>query len=348
MEDKDFEVSVNMLVVSTLSAFVVGAVLSGLGVCLFSTQQNTNIQHKQKDKDTNLILEHPVNSVSRDNDISHQGDNPVFTSFEQNVWNPRNSNKHIGILPTPEQTPQQHKRMINSQDYLNHSLHDPSFSLVYPNVQQLVSSNLPADELYDSQSVHGLQTEDSHYIPLHYLPLKEDDPKYLAEHGEKMWHFHHYSNDSYCIPHHGKDSGSSSIPLEENKYGVQHRSNSSYLCKRDQERSAKCGKQFHSQSSQGYDSKYFPADFPFHWSSSQHRCGLSAPTSDIVCKRFSLTSPLRWDTHLKRNLTFNGGDISSTFSNTAYMYSEPPHSMTTASDLKLMVDYRMPRTSSDP
>ncbi|XP_077331883.1 semaphorin-6B isoform X4 [Lithobates pipiens] len=337
MEDKSVEVSVNMLVVSTLSAFVVGAVLSGLGVCLFSrisTQQNTNLQQRQKDKDGSLIMEHPVNRVNGNNDASHPGQNPFFSSFKQNGWNPRNSNEHIGIPPTPEQTPQLHKRNINSQDYLKNSLHDPSFGVVYSNVHHFASSNLPAG-FCDSPVVQCLQThrEDSHHTPLHYLPLKEDDPHYLSQHGEKNWHFHHYSNDSYCIPQHGKDSYSLPIPLEENKYVPKHRSNPSYLFKCMQEHSAQRGETFHQQFSQGHGSHYFPADLPFLWSSSEHRSVISSPTSDIFCKQFYPDSPLRLNTQLKKNLTF-GGDISSSFSKTTYMYSKPPHSMTTASSLK--------------
>ncbi|XP_018427217.1 PREDICTED: semaphorin-6B-like [Nanorana parkeri] len=351
MEDQGIEVSVNMLVVSTLSAFVVGAVLSGLGVCLLSTWQNTNFQHRQKDKDTTLVLQHPVNSVSRGNDISRPVQITLPYSLTQNGWSPGNSNEHIGIPPTPEQTPQQHKRIINFQDYINHSLHDPSFSAIYPKVHHLASSNLATDRLYDSQVAQCQQThgEDFHYSMLHrgeshYLPLKEDDPQYILQHGEKLWNFHHYSNDSYCIPHHGKDSCSLPIQLEENKYVLQHRSNT----KRMHEHSSQCWEKFHQQLSQGHDSQYFLADLPFLWSSSEHRCVVSASTSDIFCKQFFPDSPLHWDTHLKRNLTFNGGDMSSTFPNTTYMYSKPPHSMTTASDFKLMLEYGMPHTSMDP
>ncbi|KAM5192185.1 semaphorin-6B [Mantella aurantiaca] len=246
MEEQGIQVSVNMLVVSTLSAFVVGAVLSGLGVCLVSTQQNTNYQHRPKDKDTNLILEHTVNSVSGDNDICHQGHNSCFNSFKQNGWNPRNSNEHIGILPTPEQTPQQHKRIINFQDYLNHSSNDTSFSAVYPNVHLLASSNLPTDVLYDSRETQWLQTnrDDSHYIPLQYLPLNGNNLQYLAQKREKTWH---YCNDSYCIPNHGKVS--LPIPLEEDDYFTEHRSNPSYLYEGMQEHSMELVKTFHPQSS---------------------------------------------------------------------------------------------------
>ncbi|XP_073450969.1 semaphorin-6B isoform X4 [Aquarana catesbeiana] len=334
MEDKTVEVSVNMLVVSTLSAFVVGAVLSGLAVCLFSTQQNTNLQQRQKDKDGSLILEYPVNSVNGNNDASHPGQNPFFSSFKQNGWNPRNSNEHIGIPPTPEQTPQLHKRIINSQDYIKNSLHDPSSSVVYYNVHHFASSNLSAG-LSDSPVVQCLQThgEDSHYTPLHYLPLKEDNPHNSSQHGEKNWHLHHYSNDSYCIPQQEKDSYSLPIPLEEHKCVPKYRSNPSYLFKCIQEHSAQRGETFHQQFSQGHGSHYFPADLPVLWSSSEHRCVVSSPTSDIFCKQFYPDSPQRWNTQLKRNLTF-GGDISSSFSKTTHMHSKPPHSMTTASSLK--------------
>lgn len=336
MEGKSVEVSVNVLVVSTLSAFVVGAILSGLGVCLFSTRQNTNFQQRQMDKDGSLILEHPANSVNGNNDASLPGQNPFFSSFKQNGWNPRKSNEHIGIPPTPEQTPQMHKRMINSQDYIKNSLHDPSFSVVYSNVHHFASSNLPADGLCESPVVQCLQNqgEDSHYTPLHYLPLKEDDLlHYLSQHGEKNCHFHHYSNDSYCIPQQRKDSYSLPIPLEVNKCVPKHRSNPSYLFKHMQEHSAQHGETFHQQFSQGHGTHYFPADLPFLWSSSEHRCVVSSPTSDIFCKQFSQDTSLRGNTHLKRNLTF-GGDISSSFSKTTYMHSKPPHSMTIASSLK--------------
>ncbi|XP_040197043.1 semaphorin-6B [Rana temporaria] len=64
----------------------------------------------------------------------------IVRLFKQNGWNPGKSNEHIGIPPTPEQTPQMHKRNDNSQDYIKNSLHDPSFSVVYSNVHHFASA----------------------------------------------------------------------------------------------------------------------------------------------------------------------------------------------------------------
>ncbi|XP_072261153.1 semaphorin-6B isoform X2 [Pyxicephalus adspersus] len=353
MEDQSVEVSVNTLFFSTLSAFVVGAVLSGLGVCLFSTRQNTNFQHREKNKDTSLILGCSVNSVSGDNDINHPGNSPLFTSLKLNGLNPGNSREHFGIPPTPEQTPQQHKKNINSPDYLNQSLHDPAFRMEYYNVHHLAFSHLPSNGLYDSQVVQSSQThgEDSHYTPLHrgdshYLPLKEDDPQYVAQHGEKRRFLHHYNNGSYCIPHHEKDSCTLALSLEENKYALQPKNNPSYITECMQDQSTQCGEKCH-RSLHGHDGQYFPTGLPFFWSTDEHRCVVSAPTPEFFCKQFSPDSPQPWDTH-KRNLTFTKENTGSNFSNTTYMYSKPTPSMTSASDFKLLLEYGMPHSSSDP
>ncbi|KAM9330574.1 semaphorin-6B [Gastrophryne carolinensis] len=324
IEDQGVEVSVNMLVVSTVAAFVVGAVLSGLGVCLFSSQQNTKLQCRQKEKENSHVLEHSVNSVSRSRDLSHPENDPLLTSLKQRGWDRGHANEHIGIPPTPEQTPQQHKRSINSQDFTNHSFHDPSLSVLHSDAHHLMSFNLPADGLYESQVKQCLQGETSNYTPLHredshYLPLKVEESQYLAEHGEQLWHFHHYNNDSYCIPHHGNDSCILSKPLNEKHYVPKHMSNANILSKGMKEHLAQGGETAHQQSSHGHDYQYLPANLPYLWSSSEHRRVISAPTSEMFFRQFSKGSPLQVP-RLKRNMTFNTGDVRSMFSDAVYMH----------------------------
>ncbi|XP_063771157.1 semaphorin-6B isoform X2 [Pseudophryne corroboree] len=348
MEHEGVEVSVNMLVVSTVASFVVGAVLSGLGVCLLSSQQRRKTQCKHKEKDNGLIPEDSVTSVSRSRALDHPDHNPLLTSLKQHGWSPGHSKEHTGIPLTPEQTPQQQKRMFFSQDYINHSMRDSSTSLLHTDNHQFAASSLPTDGQYDSQEPHCFYPhgEDSHYTPLHredshYLPLKEDESRYLAQHAENLRYLHHHSKNSCYGPHHGKESCFLPIHVDENQYLPQHRSNPNFLSKHIQEYVTQYGEKINHHPSHGHNPHYLH----YHWSSREHRRVVSSPTCESFFQQSSHGTPPQLS-HLKRNLTFNSGENWLRPSDKMYMHPANPQSLPPGSDFKLMLQFGMPHTSN--
>ncbi|XP_068089905.1 semaphorin-6B-like [Hyperolius riggenbachi] len=354
MDNRRVEVPINMLIISTVAAFVVGALLSGLGVCLFSSWQHTKLQCTPKEKDSSLILENSVNSMSRSKHISYLEHDPLHTCLKQPEWNLGHANEHIGIPPTPEQTPKQHKRSLNSQEYKTIALHDPSFKISHSDAHHFASSSLPIDGDFGSQvtqcwNLHGGDSQRTlvNKMDFNYLPIKNDEPQYLAQSGENIWHLHHYNNVSYCIPHYGKDSCMLPIPLEENQCVPHYRSNPNFLSKCVQEKLAHCGEKVQRQSSQDLDSQYRHSNMPYIWSLSEHRRVVSAPTSELFFQQLSQSSTLQVS-HLNKNLTFNSRNIRSKFSSTMYMHQVPSHSTSSASDIKLMLQFGIPHKSHVP
>ncbi|KAG9480708.1 hypothetical protein GDO78_012264 [Eleutherodactylus coqui] len=352
-EQRGVEVSVNMLVVSTVAAFVVGAVLSGLGVCLLSSQQSRKLKCRQKEKDNGLVLDNSVKSVSRSRDAGHQDRDPVFTSLKQHGWNPGHSKEHSGIPPTPEQTPEQHKRIIDSQEYINYSLQDSSACLLHQDMH-LSSSNLPSDSQYEAQDPHFFcaNKEDSHYAPLnkedsHYLPLKEDESQYLSQHEETVRILNPHGEDNCCyLPPHVKESCSLSVPTDEDQYLPQNRSSPNFLSKCIQEYLTPYGeKMHHHHSSLGPDPHYMHAELPCLCGGRKHRRVISASTSENFCQRPYRGSTPQLASHLRRELTYNCEENWRRPTDTMYIYPRTSQSLTPGSDFKLMLQFGMPHTS---
>ncbi|XP_069820635.1 semaphorin-6B isoform X2 [Dendropsophus ebraccatus] len=348
-EHRGVEVSINMLVVSTVAAFVVGAVLSGLGVCLLSTQQSRKLKCRRKEKDSGLILDKSVKSVSRRRDFGHADHDPVFTSLKQHAWNPGHNKEHSGIPPTPEQTPEQHKRITDSHEYITYSLRDSSASLLHQDMH-LSSSNLPSDSQYESQDPHFFHPnkEDSRYAPLHkedshYLPLKEDESQYLSQHEETVRIFNnHRDNTCYFLPH-VKESCTLPVPLDENQYLPQNRSSPNFLSKCIQEYLTPYGEKMLHHSSLGPDSHYMHGELSCLCSGRKHR-HVSASTSEIFCQRPYRGSTPQLSSHLKRE-TFTWEENWKRPTDTMYIYPQTSQSITPGSDFKLMLQYGMPHTS---
>ncbi|XP_077573377.1 semaphorin-6B [Stigmatopora nigra] len=120
IKDPDGLVSVNLLVVSAVSAFATGAVFSGLAVCWIMSHRNrpgrgggAKGARRKNDKEQTVLgpgRSGSVMSVSR-NGGDTQVDNP-FVGI--NGW-PK-GDVDPGLLPTPEQTPLQQKRVLRLQD----------------------------------------------------------------------------------------------------------------------------------------------------------------------------------------------------------------------------------------
>uniref|UniRef100_A0AAY4D0V6 Sema domain-containing protein n=1 Tax=Denticeps clupeoides TaxID=299321 RepID=A0AAY4D0V6_9TELE len=121
IEEPDGLVSVNLLVVSAVSAFTTGAVLSGLMVCWIMSQKHRQRSHGggassgkrrgKSDKEHSMLGQGrsgSVMSVTRTSGSERprsQVDNPFMVA---NGW-PKSGELDTG-LPTPEQTPLQQKR----------------------------------------------------------------------------------------------------------------------------------------------------------------------------------------------------------------------------------------------
>uniref|UniRef100_A0A667X8K6 Semaphorin 6B n=1 Tax=Myripristis murdjan TaxID=586833 RepID=A0A667X8K6_9TELE len=118
MEEPDGLVSVNLLVVSAVSAFATGAILSGLTVCWIMSHRHrrsrgsgANSTRRKGDKEQSMLGQGrsgSVMSVTRTSGGERrrsQADNPFVTP---NGW-PKGE-MDPGLLPTPEQTPLQQKR----------------------------------------------------------------------------------------------------------------------------------------------------------------------------------------------------------------------------------------------
>uniref|UniRef100_G3PF75 Sema domain, transmembrane domain (TM), and cytoplasmic domain, (semaphorin) 6Bb n=1 Tax=Gasterosteus aculeatus aculeatus TaxID=481459 RepID=G3PF75_GASAC len=121
IEEPDGLVSVNLLVVSAVSAFATGAVLSGLTVCWIMSHRHRHPRgpgaggaRRKGDKEQSMLGQGQggsVMSVTRTSGGDRrrsQADNPFVVP---NVW-PK-VEMDPGLLPTPEQTPLQQKRSLS-------------------------------------------------------------------------------------------------------------------------------------------------------------------------------------------------------------------------------------------
>uniref|UniRef100_A0A7N6FLX4 Sema domain-containing protein n=1 Tax=Anabas testudineus TaxID=64144 RepID=A0A7N6FLX4_ANATE len=122
--EPDGLVSVNLLVVSAVSAFATGAILSGLTVCWIMSHRHrhsrgsgANGARRKSDKEQSMLghgRSGSVMSVTRTSGGERrcsQADNPFVTP---NGW-PK-GDMDPGLLPTPEQTPLQQKRAMRLPD----------------------------------------------------------------------------------------------------------------------------------------------------------------------------------------------------------------------------------------
>lgn len=124
MEEPDGLVSVNLLVVSAVSAFATGAVLSGLTVCWIMSHRHRHSRgsgaggaRRKGDKEQSMLgqgrsgLVMSVTRTSGGERRCSQADNPFVMP---NGW-PKGE-MDPGLLPTPEQTPLQQKRGVRLPD----------------------------------------------------------------------------------------------------------------------------------------------------------------------------------------------------------------------------------------
>ncbi|XP_054646161.1 semaphorin-6B isoform X1 [Dunckerocampus dactyliophorus] len=124
IKEPDGLVSVNLLVVSAVSAFATGALFSGLAVCWIMSHRHRHARgagtkgaRRKSDKEQNMLGQGrsgSVMSVTRTSGgerRNSQVDNPFVTV---NGW-PK-GDMDPGLLPTPEQTPLQQKRLMRLPD----------------------------------------------------------------------------------------------------------------------------------------------------------------------------------------------------------------------------------------
>ncbi|KAM3875976.1 semaphorin-6B [Diretmus argenteus] len=124
IEEPDGLVSVNLLVLSAVSAFTTGAIVSGLTVCWIMSHRHrrsrgsgANGARRKGDKEQSMLGQGrsgSVMSVTRTSGGERrrsQADNPFVTP---NGW-PKGE-MDPGLLPTPEQTPLQQKRAMRLPD----------------------------------------------------------------------------------------------------------------------------------------------------------------------------------------------------------------------------------------
>lgn len=124
MDEPDGLVSVNLLVVSAVSAFATGAILSGLTVCWIMSHRHrhsrgsgANGARRKGDKEQSMLGQGrsgSVMSVTRTSGGERrrsQADNPFIMP---NGWS--KGEMDPGLLPTPEQTPLQQKRTMRLPD----------------------------------------------------------------------------------------------------------------------------------------------------------------------------------------------------------------------------------------
>uniref|UniRef100_A0A3B5LZ16 Sema domain, transmembrane domain (TM), and cytoplasmic domain, (semaphorin) 6Bb n=1 Tax=Xiphophorus couchianus TaxID=32473 RepID=A0A3B5LZ16_9TELE len=117
-------VSVNLLVVSAVSAFSTGAILSGLTVCWIMSHRHRNSRgsgangaRRKNDKEQTMIGQGrsgSVMSVTRTSGGERRRSQPDNLFVMPNVW-PKGE-IDPGLLPTPEQTPLQQKRVMRLPD----------------------------------------------------------------------------------------------------------------------------------------------------------------------------------------------------------------------------------------
>ncbi|NXN47714.1 SEM6B protein, partial [Rhinoptilus africanus] len=144
VDEPDGLVSVNLLVISSVAAFVIGAVISGFSVCWFIGHRDRKELARRKDKETILAHSESVVSVSRLGERRARGGQPgaLLAPLMPNGW-PKELGKvtqhdlDSGVLPTPEQTPLQQKRCPGalqnctweqSHNIINAALRDPAGS----------------------------------------------------------------------------------------------------------------------------------------------------------------------------------------------------------------------------
>ncbi|XP_058870087.1 semaphorin-6B isoform X2 [Acipenser ruthenus] len=197
VEQRDGLVSVNLLVVSAVSAFAMGAVLSGLAVCWFMGHQHRHCGRSgagssgavRRKGDKEQSMGGSVVSVTRPSGGSDralprgQSETLLAPLMMPNGW-PKGMGVAVGgvpdldsggLLPTPEQTPLQQKRCPpglrlsggdpsweQSHNYLNTGP-GPSSSSSSSSVIYLSSKHLPRESRHCAQ---GEQREPQHYLSL--------------------------------------------------------------------------------------------------------------------------------------------------------------------------------------
>ncbi|XP_072100123.1 semaphorin-6B isoform X1 [Mobula birostris] len=139
VEEPNGLVSVNLLVISAIAAFVIGAVISGFSVCWFIGHRDKKDTARRKDKETILSHSESVVSVTKLGGMverrSRGQSETLLAPLMQNGWSKnliKTSQHHLDstVLPTPEQTPLQQKRSAGirscewDQNLINASLRD--------------------------------------------------------------------------------------------------------------------------------------------------------------------------------------------------------------------------------
>lgn len=118
IDEPDGLVSVNLLVVSAVSAFATGAVISGLAVCWIMSHRHrhskcgANGGRRKNDKEQSILAHGrsgSVMSVTRTSGGERRRSQPDSLFVMHNGW-PKDMDP--GLLPTPEQTPLQQKRSM--------------------------------------------------------------------------------------------------------------------------------------------------------------------------------------------------------------------------------------------
>ncbi|CAH2292796.1 semaphorin-6B isoform X1 [Pelobates cultripes] len=231
VEQLNREVSLNILVISSVAAFLVGALLSGIGVCWMSSQQRNNLPCRQKQNDTSLSQGNSVQSMSHSENLGHPEQDTLLTSLILHSWNPEHGKDHTGIPPTPEQTPQQHRKGINPQDYLTCSLQEPSIILLNSDTNPL--------KITRTQDTYYPKTEDTQYLPPareYYLPICGEEHRYLPQHGEGNQYITEDENPYYVRQHKQKDPCYLSPQAEDGNFYSQHGDNICYFlpCRKTQ------------------------------------------------------------------------------------------------------------------
>ncbi|NWX11690.1 SEM6B protein, partial [Aegotheles bennettii] len=162
VDEPDGLVSVNLLVISSVAAFVIGAVISGFSVCWFIGHRDRKELARRKDKETILGHSESVVSVSRLGERRARAGQPgaLLAPLMPNGW-PKELGKvthhhhdlDSGVLPTPEQTPLQQKRCPGalqnctweqSHNIINAALRDPGGSGTAGTGRLHASSSRPA------------------------------------------------------------------------------------------------------------------------------------------------------------------------------------------------------------
>ncbi|XP_078280062.1 semaphorin-6B-like isoform X1 [Rhinoraja longicauda] len=141
VEEPNGLVSVNLLVISAIAAFVIGAVISGFSVCWFIGHRDKKDTARRKDKETILSHSESVVSVTKLGGLverrSRGQPETLLAPLMHNGWSKtlmKSSQHHLDstVLPTPEQTPLQQKRSAGmrscewDQNLINASLREQS------------------------------------------------------------------------------------------------------------------------------------------------------------------------------------------------------------------------------